>query len=86
MSENLTKRGWKEFQESGLLWFVNRTLHLFGWAIVLTQDMDTGEILGAYPARCKFRGFSQKSESDGFKNLSSYMKDHADELKKEADE
>jgi len=25
---------WKEFRNSGLLWFINTILHTFGWAIV----------------------------------------------------
>jgi len=28
----LTRKTGKEFRESGLLWFINSTLHLFGWA------------------------------------------------------
>ena len=28
------EKSWKEFRESGLLWFVNTILHTFGWALV----------------------------------------------------
>lgn len=32
MSKEMIKRkSWEKFRESGLLWFVNRSLHLFGW-------------------------------------------------------
>lgn len=50
------KKGWKEFRDTGLLWFINSILHLFGWAIVIAINED-GEITDAYPARVKFRGF-----------------------------
>lgn len=69
----IERRGWKEFQEAGLLWWVNRVLHLFGWAIVLEQNDDTGEILDAYPARCRFRGFGEVQESQGFARLTRYL-------------
>lgn len=39
----INKKNWKEFQETGLLWWI----HLFGWAIVLETN-DSGEIF-AYP-------------------------------------
>lgn len=28
----LTKKTWKEFRESGFLWWINMILHTFGWA------------------------------------------------------
>lgn len=73
---------WKKFRDSGLLWFVNSILHVFGWNIVL--EMENGKVLKAYPQRTKYRGFSEKSNTKGYINLSQYMKDHADELLKEA--
>jgi len=29
------KKTWKEFRETGLLWWINMVLHTFGWAIVI---------------------------------------------------
>ncbi len=55
----VTKKTWKEFRESGFLWWINMILHTFGWAIVVDID-DNGEITAAYPARVKFRGFDVK--------------------------
>lgn len=77
------KKTWKEFQESKLLWFANRTLHLFGWAIVL-QVEESGEISDVYPARVRFRGFEYKDEADGFVGLTEYIKENIDELSEEA--
>jgi hypothetical protein len=59
------EKSWKEFRDSKLLWWVNRSLHLFGWAIILEFEND--EVVRAYPAKCKFRGFDEKTEQDGFK-------------------
>lgn len=80
MSKEMIKRkSWEKFRESGLLWFVNRSLHLFGWAIVVEVDF-RNRITGAYPARTKFRGFSTKLEEDGFKKLTKHMKDNVKNL------
>lgn len=76
------RKTWKEFQETKLLWWVNRTLHLFGWAIVMVQESD-GEISDVYPARVSYRGFSDSSESDGFTQLTEYLRNNIDELNQE---
>lgn len=76
---------WRNFHETGLLWWVNRTLHLFGWAIVLVQEKD-GSILDAYPARVSWRGFSEKDEEDGFRKVSGYLRANAEMLEKEVEE
>ena len=66
------KRTWKEFRETKLLWWINRILHTFGWAIAV--EMNTkGTIVDAYPIRTKFRGFSDKSETEGFIGISEYF-------------
>ena len=86
----VTVKTWKEFQDSGLLWWVNRVLHTFGWAIVLgweaDEDVDTTEPTAVYPARVKFRGFGEASEEKGFVKLSKYMVANSEELLKEAEE
>lgn len=78
------QRGWEEFRAVGLLWWVNRALHLFGWAIVVIVEDGTGRVLDAYPARVKFRGFDTQSESDGFIQLSTYLEEQAAALAREA--
>jgi hypothetical protein len=85
--EMLTKKDWNEFRNSGLLWFTNRILHLFGWAIVVDyEDIEKGIIKEVYPARCKFRGFETKNESEGFVKVTEYLKNNIDELLKETKE
>ena len=77
----LEQKTGKEFRESGLLWFINTTLHMFGWAIVWNPDTD--EI---YPARVKFRGFAEENNTAGYQKVSKYLKENIDELLKETSE
>lgn len=69
---------WEEFRNTGFLWFVNRLLHTFGLAIVVV--MDNGKITEVYPARVKFRGFSENAEELGFLRVTKYMRDNIDGL------
>lgn len=77
------KRTWKEFRDCKLLWWVNRLIHTFGWAIVIELD-DEGNITEAYPARVKFRGFDEKSETEGFIGLTEHLSSNISELEEEA--
>ena len=76
------KDNWEEFRNSKLLWFVNRTLHVFGWAIILVID-DNGKCTEAYPARVKFRGFDEKSETEGFYGLTKYLEENIKSIKED---
>ncbi len=71
---SVKKRTWKEFREAGLLWWINRQLHLFGWALVVEVDEDTGEVTKCYPANVDFKGFSRESEENGFKKLEEHIR------------
>ena len=73
--EMLDESTWKEFQGTGLIWWINRMLHLFGWAIVFEVDGEAGEVVRVYPARCKFRGFSAATETEGFHRLTRHLND-----------
>ena len=81
----ITKKTWNEFKDSGLLWWINMILHTFGWAIVFSVEED-GSIKDIYPARVKFRGFDEKSNTKGYINVSRYIKDNSNELFKESKE
>ncbi len=76
-------KSWTEFRNAGLIWFVNRILHLFGWAIVVEVGED-GEVFNAYPARVKFRGFCQEVEERGFQRVTKYIKENVDEMLNES--
>lgn len=77
----IQKQSWKEFRNTGLLWFINRLLHLFGWAIVV--ELDSAEIKEVYPARTVFRGFCPDRETEGFKAVSKYLKENIFTLEQE---
>jgi hypothetical protein len=85
MSGMIQERSWAEFQRIGLLWWVNRALHLFGWAIVFDVESD-GAVTRVYPARVKFRGFDVSTEAEGFKALTGYLLVNVGELTHEAHE
>lgn len=78
------KKTWEEFRESKLLWFINTILHTFGWAICV--EIDNNVITDVYPARVKYRGFSEKINTEGYIGLSEYMKENSEELLKEVSE
>lgn len=72
------RKTWEEFRETGLLFFINQILHVFGWAI--TVDIVDNEIKDAYPARVKFRGFDNKTVDQGYTKVTRFLKDNIDEL------
>lgn len=71
-TENYTKETWSEFRRNGLLVFVNLFLHIFGWCICFGTD-DSGNITTVYPARTRYRGFSEASIGAAYVNLSEFM-------------
>jgi hypothetical protein len=83
----MTRReSWDEFRKAGMLWWVNMLLHTFGWAITVQVNSETKAIEDVYPSRVKFRGFDEKSNTEGYIKVSQYMKDNAEELLKESKE
>lgn len=80
----VTRKTWKEFQDTGLLFYINQILHVFGWAICLDLD-DEGNIKEAFPSRVKFRGFGPESIDKGYTKVTKYLKDNVDELLEECE-
>lgn len=80
----IEQKTWREFKESGLLWWINMILHTFGWAICF--EMDGEKITNVYPARVKFRGFDEKTNTEGYIKISKYIQQNADQLLKESQE
>lgn len=78
----VTKKEWSEFRNTGLLLFINQILHVFGWAIVF--DMDGDVVKSVYPARVKFRGFSEESVSKSYQKISEFMNENSKDLLDEA--
>lgn len=79
----IERKTWEEFQNTGLLFYINQILHVFGWAIVV--EMYNGAFVNAYPARVKFRGFGQESIDKGYAKVTRYLKENIDELEKETE-
>ena len=79
----VTEKTWEDFRECGLLWWINTTLHMFGWSIVYEFDEDK-HITKVYPARVKFRGFGSKQIEEGYQKVSKYVMENAEELYKES--
>ena len=82
MNNGINEKSWEEFRNSGLLFVTNQFLHIFGYALVFEYD-DNDKINRVYPARVKFRGFSEKQIDNGYRKISKYMKDNATELEEE---
>ncbi len=83
-NQMVQKRTWEEFRESRLLQLTNTILHIFGWSIVLSIDEESGQVLGSYPARVKFRGFDTINNSEMYIKLSELMVKNGKTLLEEA--
>lgn len=81
----VVKQSWEKFRESGLLWWINMNLHIFGWSIIFELG-ENGKITKVYPARVRFRGFDQKTNTDNYKKVGNYMALMANQLKKESED
>ena len=79
----ITEKTWDEFRESGLLFYINQILHVFGWAIIV--NVEDNKVVSAYPARVKFRGFGERSIDDGYTKVTKYLKNNIDELMDEVE-
>jgi len=85
ISEEMVKeRSWEEFRRSGLLWFINTILHLFGWAVVYRYEEKSGQLETVFPARVKFRGFTEEITTRGYIRVTEYLKRNIDKLLEEA--
>jgi len=78
----IKKLKWEEFRDTGMLFFINQILHLFGRAICFDYD-NKGNLKEVFFARCKFRGFSDDCINKGYKNLTKYLKKNMNELEKD---
>ena len=79
----INKKEWKDFKDSGLFWWINSILHTFGWAIVFEYD-DNKNISNVYPARVKFRGFDEKTNTEGYIKVSNFIKENSQDLLEES--
>jgi len=79
----IEEKSWEDFRSSGMLWWINMILHTFGWAIV--TEVSGGKVTRIFPARVKFRGFTEEGNAEGYQKVSAYLEENATALKEEAD-
>jgi hypothetical protein len=79
----IDEKNWEDFSNNGFLWFVNSMLHIFGWAIVYERN-ENREIIRVYPARVRFRGFSENTNTMGYQKISKYLVDNSEDLLQES--
>ena len=75
---------WAQFQDIGMVWYVNLFLAVFGLAIVIKTDKKGRSY--AQPVRTRFRGFDTDINDDGYRKISRYMEMMAPDLREEAEE
>lgn len=64
-TSKLERKSWDDFACSGMIWFVNRMLHIFGWGIVIERDQHYPfPITDVYPARTDALGFSETDDRE----------------------
>lgn len=78
----IEKKSWNEFRNTGLFWYVNVILHAFGWVLVVELS-DDGNVTDCYPARCKFRGFSEDTNTHGYGKVGRYIAENGLDLLKD---
>jgi hypothetical protein len=75
---------WDDFRSTGLFLFINSILHAFGWAIVVEIDED-GRATKSFPARVRFRGFDEASQTEAHEKIAKYLASEAPQFPKEID-
>lgn len=79
----MDKKTWQEFKDSGLFWWINMILHTFGWFLVIKKEGK--EIVDVFPARTKCRGFSEETNTEGYKKVSRFIEENAAILREESE-
>jgi len=70
----------KDFVGTGMLWFVNRILHAFGFQLSYDADPTTGALSDFYVCRTIYRGFGDAIEDEGYQNVAEYLSTTAPSL------
>lgn len=77
------EQAWLDLRDAGLLWWINRSLHIVGWAIEYV--FDAGRLIRVTPRRVKYRGFGRNAEELGFQMLTQYLAGEVGRLKKDVE-
>jgi len=83
LEKTVEKSTWDDFRKSGLFMFVNVILHAFGWALCVEVEYDkekqieTGPVTSVFPARVKFRGFTEEDQIEMHEHIAKYLAETA---------
>ena len=77
----MVRSSWQSFRETGLLLFVNSFLQIFGWTIVVEYG-ENNTVKEVYPVKTKFRGFTEEAVDKAYKDLTKYIDNNIEEIKK----
>lgn len=83
LEKTVEKSTWDEFRKTGLFMLVNTILHVFGWALCVEVEYDkekqieTGPVTSVFPARVKFRGFSEDDQTEMHERIANYLSETA---------
>lgn len=70
----MTRHSWETFREAGMLWWINRILHTFGWSIIYEIN-ENQEIISVYPAKTDWLGFSSETNDQRWKQFKDHMRE-----------
>lgn len=76
------EKSWDDFRKTGLFLLTNQFLHIFGWALTCERDNGHERV---YPARVRYRGFDEGSQTRAYEKVQKYMVENAETLYKESD-
>lgn len=68
--DKATAEAWANFRNTGLLWFINRMLHV--WGIAIEYEMDGDRVISVRPELVDYLGFDRETEVSGFLKLRGY--------------
>lgn len=76
------EKSWDDFRKTGLFLLTNQFLHIFGWALTCERNNGHERV---YPARVRYRGFDEDSQTRAYEKVQKYMVENAETLYKESD-
>lgn len=79
---NPVEKSWDDFRKTGLFLLTNQFLHIFGWALTCERNNGHERV---YPARVRYRGFAEDSQTRAYEKVQKYMVENAEDIYKESD-
>ena len=76
------EKSWDEFRKTGLFLLTNQFLHIFGWALTCERNNGHERV---YPARVRYRGFAEDSQTRAYEKVQKYMVENAKTIYDESD-